>query len=73
MLALLTLIKPPATSSERRSGAAPWSPTQQETLQLHALAVLMTIAPLMLDEYMSCQGNVCLLLLLDWCVGEGQT
>uniref|UniRef100_A0A3B4ZLS7 Cilia- and flagella-associated protein 69 ARM repeats domain-containing protein n=1 Tax=Stegastes partitus TaxID=144197 RepID=A0A3B4ZLS7_9TELE len=46
-----------------------WSAVQQEELQLQALATLATIAPLMLDDYMSCQGNACLLLLLDWCVG----
>ncbi|XP_008291114.1 uncharacterized protein C7orf63 [Stegastes partitus] len=69
MLALLILIKPPAASSERRSGSRRWSAVQQEELQLQALATLATIAPLMLDDYMSCQGNACLLLLLDWCVG----
>uniref|UniRef100_A0A3B4TZU3 Cilia and flagella associated protein 69 n=1 Tax=Seriola dumerili TaxID=41447 RepID=A0A3B4TZU3_SERDU len=70
MLALLTLVKPPAASSERRSGLRHWSSVQQEELQLQALATLATIAPLMLDNYMSCQGNACLLLLLDWCIGQ---
>ncbi|XP_035800798.2 cilia- and flagella-associated protein 69 isoform X1 [Amphiprion ocellaris] len=69
MLALLTLVKPPAASSERRSGSRGWSAVQQEELQLQALAALAAIAPLMMDDYMSCQGNTCLLLLLDWCVG----
>lgn len=72
MLALLTLVKPPSVSSERRSGSCHWSSVQQEELQLQALATLTTLAPLMLDEYMSCQGNACLLLLLDWCVGQGK-
>ncbi|XP_070778157.1 cilia- and flagella-associated protein 69-like [Enoplosus armatus] len=70
MLALLTLVKPPAASSERRSGSRHWSSVQLEELQLQALATLATVAPLMLDDYMSCQGNVCLLLLLDWCVRQ---
>ncbi|XP_039977015.1 cilia- and flagella-associated protein 69-like [Xiphias gladius] len=70
MLALLTLVKPPAASSERQSGLRHWSAVQQEELQLQALATLATIAPLMVDEYKSCQGNACLLLLLDWCVGQ---
>ncbi|XP_040909556.1 cilia- and flagella-associated protein 69-like [Toxotes jaculatrix] len=70
MLALLTLMKPPAALSERRSGVRHWSSVQQEELQLQALATLAAIAPLMLDEYMSCQGNACLLLLLDWCIGK---
>lgn len=72
MLALLTLVKPPAASSERRSGSRHWSSVQQEELQLQALATLATVAPLMLDDYMSCQGNTCLLLLLDWCVRQGE-
>ncbi|KAK2830703.1 hypothetical protein Q5P01_018634 [Channa striata] len=71
MLALLTLAKPPVASSERRSASQHWSSVQREELQLQALAILATVAPLMLDDYMSCQGNACLLLLLDWCVGKG--
>ncbi|KAM7373538.1 hypothetical protein PAMP_008381 [Pampus punctatissimus] len=69
MLALLTLINL-QVKSERRSGSRHWSSSQQEELQLHALSVLATVAPLMVDDYMSCQGNACLLLLLDWCVGK---
>lgn len=72
MLALLTLIKPPAASSERRPGLLHWSSGQQEELQLQALAVLATIAPLMVDDYVLYQGNSCMLLLLDWCVGQGE-
>ncbi|XP_068603208.1 cilia- and flagella-associated protein 69-like [Brachionichthys hirsutus] len=68
VLSLLMLTKPPAALSEQRSGSRRWSSTQQEELQLQALATLATIAPLMLDDYMSCQGNTCLLILLDWCV-----
>ncbi|XP_030596553.1 cilia- and flagella-associated protein 69-like isoform X2 [Archocentrus centrarchus] len=71
MLALLTLMKPPdASSPELQSGSRPWSAAQSEELQLQALATLATVAPLMLDEYMSCEGNTCLLLLLDWCSGQ---
>ncbi|XP_031151527.1 cilia- and flagella-associated protein 69 isoform X2 [Sander lucioperca] len=79
MLVLLTLVKPPAASSEPRSASRQWSSVQQEELQLQALAALSTLAPLMLDDYMSCQGNACLLLILDWCVardalfGQGDT
>ncbi|KAI3358807.1 hypothetical protein L3Q82_015208, partial [Scortum barcoo] len=68
MLVLLILIKPPSASSARRSGSRHWSSVQQEELQLQALATLATIAPLLLDEYMFCQGNACLLVLLDWCI-----
>ncbi|XP_062266619.1 cilia- and flagella-associated protein 69-like isoform X1 [Platichthys flesus] len=71
MLALLTLVKPPAaTTAGQRSGGRHWSSIQQEELQLQALATLATIAPLMLDEYMACMGNARLLLLLDWCTGQ---
>ncbi|KAG8004904.1 Cilia-and flagella-associated protein 69 [Nibea albiflora] len=70
MVALLTLTKPPAASSERRSGSRHWSPAQQEELQLQALATLATVAPLMLEDFMSCQGNSFLLLLLDWCIKQ---
>ncbi|XP_071378837.1 cilia- and flagella-associated protein 69-like [Centroberyx affinis] len=70
LLALLTLVKPPAVSSEVQSGLRHWTSAQQEELQLQALATLATVAPLMLDDYMSCQGNTCLLLLLDWCAEQ---
>ncbi|KAM9839136.1 cilia- and flagella-associated protein 69 [Aulostomus maculatus] len=70
MLFLLTLVRPAAASYERRSGLRQWSSIQQGELRLQALAVLASIAPLMLDDFMSCQGNACLLLLLDWCVKQ---
>ncbi|XP_042362598.1 cilia- and flagella-associated protein 69-like [Plectropomus leopardus] len=70
MIALLILVRPPVASSERRSASRQWSPVQQEELQLQALATLSTIAPLLLDDYMACQGNACLLLLLDWCIAH---
>uniref|UniRef100_A0A3P8QWQ2 Cilia- and flagella-associated protein 69 ARM repeats domain-containing protein n=1 Tax=Astatotilapia calliptera TaxID=8154 RepID=A0A3P8QWQ2_ASTCA len=70
VLALLALMKPPvASSSECQSGSRHWSAAQKEELQLQALATLATIGPLMLEEYISCEGSTCLLLLLDWCVG----
>ncbi|KAM3596497.1 uncharacterized protein V6R79_015548 [Siganus canaliculatus] len=70
MLALLMLVKPLPASSERRSASRHWSCTQLEELQLHALTCLASIAPLMLDDYRSFQGNTCLLLLLDWCLRQ---
>ncbi|XP_074543190.1 cilia- and flagella-associated protein 69 [Halichoeres trimaculatus] len=79
MVSLLMLIKPPSSPSERRSSSRHWSPVQQEELMLQALATLVTIAPLMLDQFLSCQGNACLLILLDWCItqdsyfGQGQS
>ncbi|XP_061679212.1 cilia- and flagella-associated protein 69-like isoform X2 [Syngnathoides biaculeatus] len=67
ILALLTLAKAPAEPSEAKPGSRHWSSVQLEELQLQALAVLSTVAPLVLDHYMSCYGNVALLDLLDWC------
>ncbi|KPP76908.1 hypothetical protein Z043_103707, partial [Scleropages formosus] len=48
-----------------------WSSVQQQELQLQALATLVSVAPLMLDDYLSCQGNTRLLLLLEWCAEQG--
>eukprot|EP00066_Takifugu_rubripes_P029327 XP_011618593.1 PREDICTED: cilia- and flagella-associated protein 69 [Takifugu rubripes] len=70
ILALLTLMKPPGALSEWQTMTRDWSASQQEALQLQALMTLASITPLMLDNYMSCQGNTCLLLLLDWCVQQ---
>lgn len=72
MLALLTLVKPPAASTEGRSGSRRWSSVQQEELQLQALASLAMVAPLMLDDYMANHGNSYLLQLLDWCTDQGE-
>ncbi|XP_048380327.1 cilia- and flagella-associated protein 69-like isoform X2 [Stegostoma tigrinum] len=47
-----------------------WSPAQYEELQLHALATLISVAPVMVDDYMKCQGNTRVLLLLDWCINQ---
>ncbi|KAB5565405.1 hypothetical protein PHYPO_G00241010 [Pangasianodon hypophthalmus] len=71
MLALMLLVRP-GYSEGRRSGKArrSWTSVQQEELQLQALAALATVAPLMLDEYMACQANTCLLVLLDWCTQQ---
>ncbi|XP_062844662.1 cilia- and flagella-associated protein 69-like [Trichomycterus rosablanca] len=72
MLALMLLIRP-GSSEGRRSGKTrrSWTSIQLEELQLQALAALSTVAPLMLDEYMACQANTCLLVLLDWCLQQG--
>ncbi|KAL3043454.1 hypothetical protein OYC64_003340 [Pagothenia borchgrevinki] len=72
LLALLMLVRPPAASPERRSASRKWSSAQQEEVQLQALATLCSLAPIMLEDYMSCQGNAVLLLLLDWCVAQGE-
>ncbi|CAH3198070.1 unnamed protein product [Porites evermanni] len=52
------------------SSAVEWSPAQFEELQLQALDTLSAVAPLCLDDYMTCQSNTRLLMLLEWCVGQ---
>ncbi|KAI2546568.1 cilia and flagella associated protein 69, partial [Homo sapiens] len=39
-------------------------------LQLHAIATLSSVAPLLIEEYMSCQGNARVLAFLEWCESE---
>ena len=43
-----------------------WTPAQYEELQLQAIFTLTQISPLLLDEYLANQGNVRLLILLEW-------
>lgn len=47
-----------------------WTAAQYEEIQLHVLAALCTLAPLMIDDYLACQGGTRLLLMLEWCVGN---
>ncbi|KAI8483595.1 Cilia and flagella associated protein 69 [Branchiostoma belcheri] len=65
LLALFHYIK----GNESQLGPRDWSPAQFEELQLQAMATLCTVGPLMIEDYMTCQGNTRLLLLLEWCVG----
>ncbi|NXO42484.1 CFA69 protein, partial [Locustella ochotensis] len=51
-------------------GFPDWSATQYEELQLHAIAVLASVAPVLVDKYLSCQANTLLLLFLQWCIGQ---
>ncbi|KAI4889474.1 hypothetical protein NFI96_015244 [Prochilodus magdalenae] len=71
MMALMLLVRP-SSSDSRPSGKGrrSWTSVQQEELQLQALATLATVAPLMLDDYVSCQANTCLLMLLEWCTQQ---
>ncbi|MBN3305619.1 CFA69 protein, partial [Amia calva] len=63
LLALLQHVRP---------GEAPrrgeWTAAQQEELQLQALATLVSLVPLLPQDYLTCQGSTRLLLLMDWCV-----
>uniref|UniRef100_A0A8C1LVR9 Cilia- and flagella-associated protein 69 ARM repeats domain-containing protein n=1 Tax=Cyprinus carpio TaxID=7962 RepID=A0A8C1LVR9_CYPCA len=68
MLALVLLVKPSSCAERSGRHRRRWTSSQQEELQLQALSTLSSLAPLMLDEYMTCQANTCLLLLLDCCL-----
>ncbi|NXK57589.1 CFA69 protein, partial [Sylvietta virens] len=51
-------------------GFPDWSATQYEELQLHAIAVLASVAPVVVDKYLSCRANTRLLVFLKWCIGQ---
>ena len=68
MLALFYYVR----ANENTTGPQEWSPAQFEELQLHAMAALCTLSPILIQDYMSCQGNTRLLLLLEWCVSSGK-
>lgn len=68
LLALFSYVK----ANEKMSIVGDWTSAQFEELQLHAMAALCTLAPLMIDDYMMCQGSTRLLLLLEWCTGKDE-
>jgi len=51
--------------------ARDWTAAQYEEIQLLAMSVLCTLAPLMVDEYIACHGGTRLLLMLEWCTSNG--
>ncbi|NXJ77092.1 CFA69 protein, partial [Trogon melanurus] len=65
MPALLCYVKP-----NQKPGFHDWSAAQYEELQLHAIAILASVAPLLVDKYLSCQANTLLLVFLEWCIGQ---
>ncbi|NXB01595.1 CFA69 protein, partial [Cnemophilus loriae] len=65
MPALLYYVKP-----NQKPGFLDWSAAQYEELQLHAIAVLASVAPVLVDKYLSCQANTLLLVFLEWCTGQ---
>ncbi|NWX48936.1 CFA69 protein, partial [Steatornis caripensis] len=65
MPALLCYVKP-----NQKPGFHDWSAAQYEELQLHAIAILASVAPLLVNKYLSCQANTLLLGFLEWCVGQ---
>ncbi|XP_058152996.1 cilia- and flagella-associated protein 69 isoform X2 [Dasypus novemcinctus] len=65
ILALFTYVKKP-----EKHKIIEWSAAQHEELQLHAIATLSSVAPLLIEEYMSCQGNARVLAFLEWCEND---
>ncbi|NWH66776.1 CFA69 protein, partial [Geococcyx californianus] len=65
MPALLYYVKP-----NQKPGFHGWTAAQYEELQLHAIAILASVAPLLVDKYLSCQANTLLLVFLEWCIGQ---
>ncbi|XP_040591768.1 cilia- and flagella-associated protein 69 isoform X3 [Mesocricetus auratus] len=65
ILALFTYVKKP-----EKLKIIEWSAAQYEELQLHAIATLSSVAPLLIEEYMACQGNARILAFLEWCEHE---
>uniref|UniRef100_A0A8C5KHJ6 Cilia and flagella associated protein 69 n=1 Tax=Jaculus jaculus TaxID=51337 RepID=A0A8C5KHJ6_JACJA len=62
ILALLSYVKKP-----EKLKIVEWSAAHYEELQLHAIATLSSVAPLLIEEYMSCQGNNRVLAFMEWC------
>lgn len=66
-MALFTYVKKP-----EKHKIIEWSAAQYEELQLHAIATLSSLAPLLIEEYMLYQGNARVLAFLEWCESEGE-
>lgn len=65
MLCLFSFVR----ANENISGPRDWTAAQFEEIQLQAMACLCALCPLMIDDYMTCQGSTRILLLLEWCCG----
>jgi len=66
LLSLFHYVKP----NEVKQQARDWSSAQFEELQLLAMSALTDLSVLLINDYMTCQGNTRLLLLLEWCVSQ---
>ncbi|XP_055013409.1 cilia- and flagella-associated protein 69-like [Boleophthalmus pectinirostris] len=72
LLSLLLLTKPLPVSPRIHSASRSWSSVQSHELCLKALETLCSIAPYLLDEYMSYHGNAFVLRLMDWCTHDDE-
>lgn len=66
MLSLFSFVR----ANENTMGPRDWTSAQFEEVQLHAMSCLCALCPLMIEDYMTCQGSTRILLLLEWCVGK---
>lgn len=67
ILSLFHFVK---ANSNHKVNSRGWTNAQFEELQLHAISTLSILVSILADEYMACQGNIRLLLLLEWCVSD---
>ncbi|XP_075683735.1 cilia- and flagella-associated protein 69 isoform X2 [Rhinoderma darwinii] len=65
VLALFNYVK-----ANEKHGVHDWPAARFEDLQLHAIATLTSVAPLLVEDYMTCQGNTRILLFLEWCCSQ---
>lgn len=65
VLALFNYVK-----ASEKPGIHDWPAARFEDLQLHAIATLSTVAPLLVEDYITCQGNTRILLFLEWCSSQ---
>ncbi|KAG8573761.1 hypothetical protein GDO81_012537 [Engystomops pustulosus] len=65
VLALFNYVK-----ANEKHGVHDWPAARYEDLQLHAIATLTSVAPLLVEDYMTCQGNTRILLFLEWCCSQ---
>ena len=67
MRSLLSFVVP---NEKTHEVGCQWNSAQFEELQLLALSCLSTLAPLCVEDYMVCQGNTRILILVEWCTKE---
>ncbi|XP_044149807.1 cilia- and flagella-associated protein 69 [Bufo gargarizans] len=65
VLALFNYVK-----ANEKHGVHDWPASRYEDLQLQAIATLSSVAPLLVEDYMTCQGNTRILLFLEWCSSQ---
>ncbi|XP_008110703.1 cilia- and flagella-associated protein 69 isoform X2 [Anolis carolinensis] len=68
LLNMLTVLAKDLCSVQ--SGPVGMSAAQFEELQLLAIATLATVAPLLIEDYMTNCGNTRLLMFLEWCLSN---